>query len=200
MLIALTGLHKSGKSYFANAIPPKYGFITVNKKKIIEQLCFEKTERTDWNAWHAEEFNKDAQAITQEILERIPEGDVVLDAVHSNLEWEIIKELYPDAVLAVVVTMEKDRINRWSLKDNMNAQNAKRIGFWHNPSAENQCLLSYASWSFNGSDTLENMENSFSRLVQVLKQDDNSHINVKQLIKRMEESDYDNSKSGYYIG
>ena len=41
MLICLTGLHKSGKSYFCfeSGIPQKYGFEVFNKKNVVIELC-----------------------------------------------------------------------------------------------------------------------------------------------------------------
>ena len=47
MLIALTGLHASGKSYFANNIPVKYGFKVYNKKEVVKYICMEETGRKD---------------------------------------------------------------------------------------------------------------------------------------------------------
>lgn len=46
MLIAMTGLHGAGKSYFASNIPAKYGFKVYNKKEIIKFLCKKKRGET----------------------------------------------------------------------------------------------------------------------------------------------------------
>ena len=71
MLIALTGLHASGKSYFANNIPVKYGFKVYNKKEVVKYICKEETGREDWAEWYREEFNKDPYNMTKMILEYI---------------------------------------------------------------------------------------------------------------------------------
>lgn len=48
MIIALTGLHGAGKSYFANNIIAKYGFTICSKKDLIRYICKEKTNRDDF--------------------------------------------------------------------------------------------------------------------------------------------------------
>ena len=98
MLIALTGLHGAGKTYFASNVPIKFGFKVYNKKEIIQYICKEKTGRSDWRQWYKEQFNKDAYKITEMILSYIDlNNNNILDSVHSDLEWQIISSIVPNS-------------------------------------------------------------------------------------------------------
>ena len=57
MIIVLTGLHGSGKSYFANNICKKYGFEIIYKNDLIKKMC-EKKNIYSWHNWYIENFNK----------------------------------------------------------------------------------------------------------------------------------------------
>ena len=146
MLIAMTGLHGAGKSYFASNIPAKYGFKVYNKKEIIKFLCKKKTGRDDWGQWYKEEFNKDARNMTEMILSCIDlNEDVILDAVHSDLEWGIITSCVPNAELIGVITPEFIRQQRREPGDI--EKDKKRKEYWHNGGG---CLLAELSWTLNG--------------------------------------------------
>ena len=184
MIIALTGLHSAGKSYFTNNIPEKYGFKVYSKKKIIEQMCKEEANRDDWNEWHKEEFEKNPEKITLKILSRLPLGEnIVLDSVHSNLEWDIIHNYYPDSILTFMACFESDRQQRWKREVNLEELDKKRIGFWHNSNVDNICLLTKVSWAFNGSASLEQNEKSFAELIDYIQK--TKEKNKKVLIKEM---------------
>lgn len=165
MLIALTGLHASGKSYFANNIPVKFGFKVYNKKEIVKYICKEKTGREDWNEWYREEFNKNAYNVTNLILSYINlDENIILDAVHSDLEWRIISSIVPNAELIGIIT--PDFIRQQRREEGDLEKDEKRIKYWHNGGG---CLLTNLSWTINGGASLkinEEMFKEFSQYVQ----------------------------------
>lgn len=169
MLLAFTGLHSAGKSYFVSNVPEEYGFKVYNKKEIVKQLCKEQTGRDDYMAWYGERFEKNPVEMTSLIINRLPlNEDVVLDAVHSNLEWEIIKQLVPESYLILIVTLDSIRKERWNLRGEnieMDVANKKRVNYWHNIKGDNQCLLQYVDWAFNGGSSIETNKLSFEDFI-----------------------------------
>ena len=151
MLIALTGLHSAGKSYLANNIMAKYGFEICSKKDLVRYICEEKTGRENWQEWYKEEFNKNAYEMTRLILSYLDLSEnIVLDAVHSDLEWNIITSLVPGAELIGIITpnfIRKSRMEEGDLE-----KDKKRIGYWHNGGG---CLMTELNWTFNGGASLE---------------------------------------------
>lgn len=163
MLIALTGLHGSGKSYFANNIIAKYGFDVYNKKELIEYICKEKTGRNDWVTWYREEFEANPERLTLLILSYIDlTQNVVIDAVHSPLEWNIIVSKIPNSELIGIITPEVIRNQRRDIGDE--EKDKKRIAYWHN--AENECLMTKLDWVFNGGASLELNEQLFKEFME----------------------------------
>lgn len=170
MLIALTGLHAARKTYFSSNIPPKYGFFVYNKKEIIKFICKESTGRDDWQQWYKEEFNKNAYQVTSKILSYLDLKDkIILDAVHSDLEWKIIKSIAKDAELVQITTPEFIRKQRREVGDE--EKDKKRIGHWHNGGG---CLLSEVSWTFNGGASLELNEKIFQEFLKYMKNKENA--------------------------
>lgn len=164
MLIAMTGLHGAGKSYFVSNIPAKYGFKVYNKKEIIKFLCKKKTGRDDWGQWYKEEFNKDARNMTEMILSCIDlNEDVILDAVHSDLEWGIITSCVPNAELIGVITPEFIRQQRREPGDI--EKDKKRKEYWHNGGG---CLLAELSWTLNGGASLEFNDKAFQEFLEYI--------------------------------
>lgn len=162
MLIALTGLHAAGKSYFANNIPVKFGFNVYNKKEIVKYICKEKTGREDWNVWYREEFNKNAYNITNLILSYINlDENIILDAVHSDLEWGIISSIVPNAELIGIIT--PDFIRQQRREDGDLEKDKNRIKYWHNGGG---CLLTNLSWTINGGASLQINEEMFKEFLQ----------------------------------
>ena len=162
MLIALTGLHASGKSYFANNIPVKFGFKVYNKKEIVKYICKEKTGREDWNEWYREEFNKNAYNVTNLILSYINlDENIILDAVHSDLEWRIISSIVPNAELIGIIT--PDFIRQQRREEGDLEKDEKRIKYWHNGGG---CLLTNLSWTSNGGASLKINEEMFKEFLQ----------------------------------
>ena len=165
MLVALTGLHGAGISYFANNIQIKFGFKIYNKKEIIQYICKRETGRDDWGQWYKEEFNRDPYKITEDILSCIDLNDnVILDAVHSDLEWKIISSMVPNSEIIGVITPEFIRKQRREIGDV--EKDKKRLAHWHNGGG---CLLSELSWTFNGGASLELNEKIFLEFCEYLK-------------------------------
>ncbi len=174
MLLAFTGLHSAGKSYIVNNIPQLYGFKVFDKKAVVRNICKSMTGRNDYMAWYGEEFEKDPVQMTSRILDALPlDEDIVLDAVHSNLEWEIIKELVPGSYLALVVTNKEIREERWELRTDdgsLEMADFKRLYYWHNKKGNSQCLVQYADWAFNGRGDLEFNKKTFEEFLKYAKE------------------------------
>ncbi len=165
MLIAITGLHAAGKSYFVNNVPVKFGFKIYNKKEIVKYICKKETNRDDWSEWYKEEFNKDAYRITKKILSYINVSEnVVLDAVHSDLEWNIISNIVPDSELIGMIT--PDFIREQRREEGDIEKDKKRLKYWHNGGG---CLMKELSWSFNGGASLEINEKMFEEFLEYIK-------------------------------
>lgn len=173
MLIALTGLHASGKSYFANNVPQKFGFKVYDKKMVVESICSEETSCTDYWSWYQYEYNKNPYEMTYKILSKLPlEENIILDAVHSYKEWKIIESIVPDSMIAVVTAPEAIRESRWDEGDK--EKDLKRIKYWHSDyNGEQGCLLTQVSWSFNGAASLETNEACFIDLLRFIELEKN---------------------------
>jgi cytidylate kinase len=183
MLIAITGLHGSGKSYFANNIPIKFGFKVFNKKQIIEYICKKETNREDWDVWYRQEYRKDPYTITAKILSCLKlDEDIILDAVHSLEEWKIIQSIVENAALVVVTTPEYIRMQRREKDDDI--KDIQRIKYWHTNSEDSvECLLTKVSWSFNGGASMRTNEISFKELTDYLRdleQEKQKNINISK--------------------
>lgn len=165
MFIALTGLHSVGKSYLANSIMSKYGFHIYSKKDVVRFICKERAGREDWDDWYREEFNKDPYKMTKLILSYLDlKKDIILDAVHSDLEWGIIKNEIPNAEIIGIITPEYIRKTRHEEGDV--EKDKLRIGYWHNGGG---CLMTELSWTLNGGASLEINEKSFEEFLIYLK-------------------------------
>lgn len=166
MLIGITGLHGAGKSYFCNTIPPKFGFKVFSKKLELSRIYKAKTDRDDWENWYRREYKRDPKKITEFILLSIRNDEnVIFDAVHSPVEWHVIKEHFPNAELAEVITPNLIRLQRITKQDI--EKDKERIKHWH---SESGCLLSEVGWSFNGAASKELNEKSFKEFVDFIKQ------------------------------
>lgn len=118
MLVGITGLHGAGKSYFCNTIPPKFGFKVFSKKQELAKIYKNKTGRDDWINWYRREYEKDPKKVTEFILLGVNKSEnVIFDAVHSPLEWQIIKDNFPNTELIEIVTPESIRLQRINTMD-----------------------------------------------------------------------------------
>lgn len=189
MFIAMTGLHGAGKSYLVEHISKNFDFYVYNKKEIVRNLCEKATGNGEiWNKWYNDEYNKDPILMTNRILNELPLGEnIILDAVHSNLEWEIIKSVIPNASLAIVVTPYEIRKERKGTYD-IDKGDSSRIGFWHNNKAESNCLLTSASWTFNGASSIETNLQSFEEFINYLKQESQENIEEITSVNKSEKT------------
>ena len=179
MLICFTGLHAAGKSYFVNKVPQMFGFKVYDKKEIVKSLYYKETGKTDdeWNKWFGQKFEENPEAIIREILGCMPQDeDIILDAVHSNLEWELIHQIMPNSHLAVFITPKHLREERWEKREEsqrpMDKYDQSRLKYWHNPKAESRCLLEHTSWSFNGAASDELNIESFWQFISYCKEEE----------------------------
>lgn len=167
MIIVLTGLHGSGKSYFANNICKKYGFEIIYKNDLIKKMC-EKKNINSWHNWYIENFNKDFITTTIKILQNLPKDkDVILDSIHSYDEWMVAKKYLKDVYLALIIAPEDIRKTRYEKDDFL--KDIKRINYYHNKENNNiNCLYTCAIWSFNGIASDEINEKSFLELLNYI--------------------------------
>lgn len=176
MFIAMTGLHGSGKSYFAHNIPTKYGFSVYYKNDIIADIY---NHVPNWEELYRQEYQNDPYNLVLNILSRLPlDKDVVLDAVHNNNEWNIIKSIIPNAMLILVTSPREVRISR--RKENTE-KDMKRIQYWHKVKNDHSvdCLLTQVSWSFNGNSSLENNQRNFEEFLKYAKDKE-----LKELVQK----------------
>ena len=103
--------------------------------------------------------------VTSKILSYLNLQDkIILDAIHSDLEWKIIKSIVKDAELVQITTPEFIRKQRREEGDE--EKDKKRMGYWHNGGG---CLISEVSWTFNGGASLELNEKMFQEFLQYTK-------------------------------
>lgn len=89
--------------------------------------------------------------------------NVILDAVHSDLEWGIITSCVPNAELIGVITPEFIRKQRREPGDI--EKDKKRKEYWHNGGG---CLLAELSWTLNGGASLEFNDKAFQEFLQYI--------------------------------
>lgn len=189
MFIGITGLHGSGKTYFSNNIPTKYGFLVYYKNDIIADIY---NHVDNWEELYRKEYRTNPYNLIKNILSRLPlEEDILLDAVHNNREWNIIKSIIPNAKLILVTTPREIRVSR---RIQNTQKDEKRIQYWHNVNKDNtvDCLLTQISWSFNGNASIENNQRNFEEFLEYAKKEEKEYIQnqLKELIK--EEQNIDN--------
>ena len=184
ILLGITGLHAAGKSYMLQHVPQEFGFKVYNKKEIIADICEQMTgTRDNWGEWYKKEFNSDPYKMTFRIISRLEGKRVILDAVHSHKEWQIIKQLAPNALLMNVTTPQCIRDTREEPDDKI--KNIQRIKYWHNIYGEHMgCLLSEVDWSFNGATPLETQKETFRQLMYFINSRNIQHIKQKGVNER----------------
>ena len=168
MFIGITGLHGAGKTYFCNTVVSNFGFKVFSKKVELLKMYKTITGRNDWIEWYRNQYKKDPKKITEFILSNIGESDdIIFDAVHSPIEWEIIKLKFPKAELIEIITPYDIRLKRTSVKDI--EKDKKRIEYWH---SDNNCLLTNVSWAFNGDVSKELNIKLFEEFLKYIKDKD----------------------------
>jgi len=168
ILLGITGLHAAGKSYMLQRVPKEFGFTVYNKKEVIADICELVTgDRENWSDWYKKEFNDNPAKMTFRILSRLQGDKVILDAVHSHREWQLIKQVNPAALLLNVTTPQQVRDTREEPGDKI--KNIQRIKYWHSVYGDTfGCLLSEVDWSFNGAAPLESQKQSFRDLMHFI--------------------------------
>ena len=192
MLIGLTGLHRAGKSHFRKSgVAEKYGFLVVNKKQVVVDLftaaCGNRTMENlddenfndsiiwkDANTWYGQQMKENPIYITELIVDSAIEKygeDILLDAIHNNLEWDIIKKHLPDSALLLFATPKEIRDQRCGTDSITEAdnKNLRRLSFWTS-SKELPSLPCMASWCINGALPMEEIEQNFASFVGFLKE------------------------------
>ncbi len=184
MFFALTGLHRAGKSTFANTVATKHGFISINKNELLAKICKEETGSDDWKAWHKYNVDANYEEFIKKMVSYLPlDKNIILDSVHSNLEWELIKKYIPNAQLIYINSFKSIREKRWKLEENtdLETKDAQRIAYWHSNHGFSQCLISEACWCINGFGSTDLIERSFLELLQLTKENDTDQpIKIKK--------------------
>lgn len=155
MIVALAGLHGSGKSHLAKHLATSSGWQVCVKRELLKQLHETSKVGGDWVEWYRSLYSAEGvRSVTARLLDILPRDKrLILDSVHNLDEWSIIQEAEPDAVLALVVAPGSARAERNGLE---NPQlDANRIAFWHSGEASHRCLAASSQWCFNGAASAE---------------------------------------------
>lgn len=188
MFIGITGLHGAGKSYFSHNIPTKYGFLVYYKNDIIADIY---NHVENWEELYRKQYKTNPYNLITNILSKLPlDKDVLLDAIHNNEEWNIIKSIIPSAKLILVTTPREVRVSR---RIENPKKDEKRIQYWHNIKKDKSidCLLTQISWSFNGNASMQNNQRNFEEFLKYAKKEEKKYIQtqLKQLIKEEQQID-----------
>ena len=150
ILIALAGLHGSGKSVFATLVKATLGRQTHNKRDLILALSPRGHNQTKWyRALYQDYSSYQIMATLMGRLDR--HAHTILDSVHTVGEWRAIQELWPTSALVAVVAPKTVRDSRNQFEDG-NHDNAMRLARWHD---DNGCLMSEVDGCINGAATPE---------------------------------------------
>lgn len=160
MILALAGLHGSGKSHLARVVAAEHDWSVTTKRSLLKVLHENSGNEGDWVEWYRSEYaSRGAYEVTRSILNLIPDsGDTILDSVHNIEEWAAIADLRPDAALALVVAPKIVRAERNAGRDPR--LDERRIAFWHGD-GDGACLAAACSWSFNGAAPREVLRAEF---------------------------------------
>ena len=91
--------------------------------------------------------------------------NVVIDSIHSPLEWNIVSSIIEDAELIGIIAPEPIRKQR--RKEGDREKDKKRISHWHN--VEDECLMANLDWFFNGGASLKINEQLFIEFLEYVK-------------------------------
>ena len=150
MMLVLTGLHGSGKSYLSSLISAKFGWEVCVKRELLRLLHAQDGKDKDWVAWYRELYaDVGPYEVTKRLMALVPSGNrLILDSVHNHTEWKAISEARKDSILATVIAPRRVRVARNGPEDP--GLDTRRIGFWHDSEDHQACLASECEWSFNG--------------------------------------------------
>lgn len=173
MLIAVTGLHKAGKTTLTNIIKSQFDFKVIRKIDILREVYSQENSYMNIDTWQKYHYKKNTYEFTKKLFkDRFDEKEnVVLDAIYNPNELYALKDLYPSVILASVITPRSVIITRGQADiehDDIYRANCSRQFFFHVDNSNHpshNCLLAEADWSFNGVDTEENIKQSFRNLM-----------------------------------
>lgn len=153
MILALSGLHGSGKSHLSAIIAAEFGWQVCVKRDLFKVLHARENAGGDWVAWYRAFYaSEGVYEVTRALMSLVPESDrVILDSVHNLAEWKAIRDLRSDAVLALVIAPKAVRAARNDSEDS--GLDAQRVQFWHGNDAS--CLAIECDWCFNGAASVE---------------------------------------------
>jgi hypothetical protein len=173
MIIGLVGLHGCGKSHLSKILEKEFGWINVNKRRLLEEMFsknFSSSESQESIDWYRHMYRSyGAPKIMELILEKIPRGTpVILDAIHNPREWSIVKSTFHKSMLAGVFAPHAIRVKRNNPQDAL--LDIKRMKYWHDHDDESsECLMSEVEWVFNGVHSYELQKSESKELMNYLK-------------------------------
>lgn len=155
MILALMGLHGSGKSYFATSIEAVFKWKVYVKRDLLKVLYEQEGDvKVDWVDWYRKLYERvGPYEVMNKILKLIPESKdpIILDSIHNLAELKALRDMHANNfVLAAVVAPKLVRLSRNDQEDI--ELDRKRISFWHEKTLDGNisCLFSEADWVFNG--------------------------------------------------
>jgi len=168
MIIGLTGLHCSGKSFISNILVKILNFKYINKRDFIKNYyIINIIERKGdflenrFIEWYREKYKTlGGYKFMQEVFKNFDFSiNIIIDAIHNVEEWEFFMNFSNKSILIYVVTPRNVRNNR---DKNKVLLDKNRISSWHSLysiTSYSNCLLSFVEWSFNGALDKIDLEN-----------------------------------------
>lgn len=174
MIIALTGLHRAGKTTITSRMQEEFNFQVIKKIDLLEKEYKKEATSLDFESWMQKSYQNDAYAFSKRLFANIPLNQkTVIDALYNANEWQALKDMYKKHAMLINVVTPQDVIEKRCVNDdnhkNIKEANDRRIKFFHignNNSSHSKCLLAEADWSLSGLDTKENFINNFKSILK----------------------------------
>lgn len=158
MIIGVTGLHGSGKSFLFKKLSDLMSVPYFYKRDALKSMA----NTQNWTKWYREKYKQlGVYQFTKLILEFIPTDSpiVLYDTVHNPNEWAAIKDIDPNAILVGVFSPLSIRRSRNDKQDT--TLDKKRVRYWHEPNKNKiACLTSEIQWAFSGCEEEPFLTNS----------------------------------------
>lgn len=154
--VALCGLHDAGKSAVASRLASQVpGCVVVTKLDVLRALhAKQATPGVNWYDWYRTKYLEEGpsivmQQVIDQVLLDVPSGTnmLVIDAVHSAIEWRTLRERFPAALVLVASPPDVRLVRRHgylALEDDV-----RRIRFAHDADMVD-CLFASADWVVPG--------------------------------------------------